>query len=246
MIYDNRDRALVRNGLFALTTLAWILAVWSPGIRAHHHAAARVFSASAAANWLLMLAAMMAPVLIQPFQFVRSSSFASRRMRSTLLFAAGYTVVWMFAGALMISLAAAQRSSRLPPFVSVAAVFLVAFAWQCSPAKQICLNGCHAFRPLVAFSRAADIDALVFGLTHGAWCAGSCWAWMLLPLLLSSGHLVAMAATAVLIFCERLEGPAPVGWRWRGLGRACRIVARRITLVLSPRPQEVNAARFAA
>ena len=56
-------------------------------------------SAGAAVNWLLMLAAMMAPVLIQPIQFVRGSSLARRRARSTLLFVAGYTAVWMFAGA---------------------------------------------------------------------------------------------------------------------------------------------------
>jgi hypothetical protein len=37
--------------------------------------------------------------------------------------------------------------------------------------------------------------------------------------------MMAMAAITVLIFCERLDDPAPVSWRWRGLGRACRIVA---------------------
>jgi predicted metal-binding membrane protein len=245
VIYDDRDRARVRNGLLALTTLAWILALWNPGIHAHHHAIAREFSAIAAGNWLLMLAAMMAPVLIQPLLFIRSSGLARRRTRSTLLFAVGYMAVWMLTGALMILLAAAERSSGLPPFVCVAAVFVIAFVWQCSPTKQVCLNRCHAFRSLAAFGRAADIDALVFGATQGVWCAGSCWAWMLLPLLLPNGHIMAMAVTAVLIFCERLDGPAPVGWRWRGFGRARRIVAGRMNLVLSPRPEEGNAARFA-
>jgi predicted metal-binding membrane protein len=245
VIHDDRDGARVRNGLLALTALAWILALRNPGIHARHHPVAREFSATAAGDWLLMLTAMMAPVLIQPLQFVRSSSLARRRARSTLLFVAGYMAVWMLTGALMIPLAGAERSSGLPPLVRVAAVFVIAFVWQCSPTKQVCLNRCHAFHTLAAFGRAADIDALVFGAAQGVWCAGSCWAWMLLPLLLPTGHTMAMAVTAVLIFCERIDGPAPVGWRWRGFGRARRIVAARMNLLLSPRPQEGNATRFA-
>jgi predicted metal-binding membrane protein len=103
VIYDNRDRVRVRNSVLAVTTLAWVLSIWTPRLsdtHAHHHAMNRgAVSAGAAVNWLLMLAAMMAPVLIQPIQFVRGSSLARRRTRSTLLFVAGYTAVWMFAGA---------------------------------------------------------------------------------------------------------------------------------------------------
>lgn len=236
MIYDDRDRVRVRNAVLAVTTLAWVL-VWTrsmgiPGLsdpHAHHHAISRgAVSASAAVDWMLMLAAMMAPVLIQPIQFVRGSSLALHRTRSTLLFVAGYAAVWMFAGALMLLLAAALGSSGFSLYVRVGAFFLIALTWQCSPAKQACLNRCHVLWALAAFGRAADTDALVFGATQGVWCAGSCWAWMLLLLLLSSGHIVAMAATTVLIFSERLDDPAPVSWRWRGLGRARRIVAGRV------------------
>jgi predicted metal-binding membrane protein len=92
------------------------------------------------------------------------------------------------------------------------------------------LNRCHGLRALAAFGRAADNDALVFGATQGVWCAGSCWAWMLAPLLLPSGHIVAMAAITVLIFCERLDDPAPVRWRWRGFGKTHRIVAERMKI----------------
>jgi predicted metal-binding membrane protein len=187
-------------------------------------------SPGAAVNWLLMLAAMMAPVLVQPIQFVRGSSLARRRTRSTLLFVTGYTAVWMFAGVVMLSLAAALGSSGLPPYVQLTAVFVVALVWQCSPAKQACLNRCHTFWELAAFGLAADSDALIFGATQGVWCTGSCWAWMLLPLLVPGGHIAAMAATAVLIFCERLDDPAPLSWRWRGLGRARRITVGQVRI----------------
>jgi predicted metal-binding membrane protein len=233
-MYDERDRVKVRNGVAAVTALAWILWIWTQGAagtHAHHHSTtASGFPAGAAANWILMLAAMMAPVLIPPIQFLRGTGLARRRTRSTLLFTAGYTAVWMLAGAPILLLAAALGSYGLPPYVPAATVLVVTLVWQCSPAKQACLNGCHAMTELAAFGRAADTDALVFGATQGVWCTGSCWTWMLLPLLLPGAHVAAMAAAALVIFCERLDDPAPAGWRWRGLGKARRIVAGQIRM----------------
>jgi hypothetical protein len=53
---------------------------------------------------------------------------------------------------------------------------------------------------------------------------------MLFPMLLPEGHLVAMAAVAILVFCERLEDPEPPGWKMRGLGKAWRMMAARICI----------------
>ena len=238
MIYDDQDRISVRNAVLAVTTLAWVL-IWLrsisiPGFsvpRVHHHSISHsAVQASATVDWLLMLAAMMAPVLIQPIQFVRGSSLVQRRTRSTLLFVAGYTAVWMFAGALMLLLAAELGGCGVPPGLGVAGAFLIAFTWQCSPAKQTCLNRCHRLRALAVFGSAADTDALVFGATQGVWCVGSCWAWMLL-VVVSSWHIVAMAAITILIFCERLDDPTAVSWHWHGFGRARRIVAGRLKIL---------------
>ena len=176
---DERDRVKVRQAVLAVTALAWAMS-WA-GTTLLHHAAA-----GTAVNWLLMLAAMMAPVLIAPIQFVRASGLARRRTRSTLLFVAGYTAVWIIAGALMLTLAAALRASTLPPYVQVVALLVIALVWQCSPAKQAALNRCHARPALAAFGRAADTDVLVFGVTQGVMCAASCWAWMVLPLLVTA------------------------------------------------------------
>lgn len=207
--------------------------MWTSGranTPAHHHAMDDgAVSVAAVFKWLLMLVAMMAPVLIPPIWFVRGSSLARRRTRSTLLFVAGYTTVWMCAGFVMLSISAALVSG-FPPYGLIAAVFLVALVWQCSPVKQLCLNRCHTVYELAAFGRAADTDALIFGATHGAWCTGSCWAWMLFPLFVPSVHILAMVVTAVLIFCERLDDPAPLSWRLRGLGRARRIIAGQVRI----------------
>jgi predicted metal-binding membrane protein len=170
----------------------------------------------------------MGPVLIHPIQFVRACNLARRRAVSTLLFVAGYTAVWSLVGSVMLLLTARLTLSGLPQSAAAGAILLGAFIWQCSPAKQVCLNSCHALAAPAVFGNSANSDIMLFGATQGMWCAGSCWAWMLLPQIISSGHIITMAAATMLIFCERLDDPVPVGWRFRGLGRARNIVVARL------------------
>jgi predicted metal-binding membrane protein len=183
--------------------------------------------ASLAAGWLLMMVAMMSPVLIEPVRQIRRRSFTHRRARAIALFAIGYAAIWMVVGGLLMTIALAMASFTPQPYVAAAVVACLAAVWQCSPVKQRCLNRCHAPAVLAAFGAAADIDALRYGMTHGRWCAGSCWVLMLLPLLLPMppfwGHVAAMAMASALIASERLEQPAPPRWRVRGAGRAIRI-----------------------
>jgi predicted metal-binding membrane protein len=241
MAYGAPDLARVRNSVLLLSAATWILLLAEPyGMvaRAHFHAArSRVTPlgpsfhmllamnppAALAANWLLMLVAMMAPVLIPPIRHIRQRSFKRRRARATALFAAGYGAIWMAVGAVALSIDLAVNLFAPQSYLPAAALLLLASVWQFSPIKQRCLNRCHAHTALAAFGAAADRDALRFGLRHGIWCAASCWALMLFPLLLPRGHAVAMIAVAFLIFGERLERPMPPSWRWRGLGSVTRI-----------------------
>jgi predicted metal-binding membrane protein len=179
---------------------------------------------SLATGWALMLVAMMSPVLIPPVRYIRLRSFTRRRARSTVLFVAGYAAIWMALGGMLLTIELAVRLLAPQSYLPAAGVVLIALLWQFSPVKQRCLNSCHAHTELAAFGAAADFHALRFGMTHGIWCAGSCWALMLAPLLLPRGHVVAMATVTVLIFSERLEQPNSPCWRWRGLGKATRIV----------------------
>ena len=227
---DDRDRGNVRTAVVAMTAVAWVLLIRSPGTTPHHRVSAGAVSIGTAMTWFLMFVAMMAPVLIAPIQFVRGSSFARRRTRSMLLFSGGYAAIWIFAGVAMLSVAGAMSASIAPPYMTVVAVLVIALIWQCSPPKQISLNRCHTRPTLAAFGRAADTDALTFGLSHGVSCVGSCWAWMLLPLLVPAGHLAAMVAVAILIVSERLDKPAPPVWRWRGLAKVRRTVIGQVRL----------------
>lgn len=187
-----------------------------------------------AVGWALMLAALMPPLIAVPLRHIRDRSFASRRGRAMALFALAYVAVWMMAG-VVLQFIPLVHFVWPGSFVPVAIGMAVALLWQLSPAKQYCLNRCHRVPNLTAFGVAADHHVLVFGLTHGAWCIGTCWALMMLPLLVERGHVLAMAATALFLFSERLERPAPLGWRWHGTTKALRIVIGQVRIRLNPR-----------
>jgi predicted metal-binding membrane protein len=252
MLYSAREFARVRNAVLLLSALTWIvLLAGAGGVLAH--CPAKTFAGtplpasfqmllamnpptSLAAGWALMLVAMMSPGLITPICHIRIRSFTHRRARAIALFVAGYAAIWMAAGGVLILLELAVQLLAPQSYLPAAGIILIALVWQFSPIKQRCLNRCHAHAEVAAFGFAADRDALRFGITHGIWCAGSCWALMLFPMLLPRGHIVAMAAVAVLIFSERFEQPMPPRWRWRGLGKARRLVVAQARIrLLVPR-----------
>jgi predicted metal-binding membrane protein len=191
--------------------------------------------AQLAAGWLLMLAAMMLPLIVAPLRHVRERSFAHRRARAMCLFVTGYGAVWMIAGIVLQILAlqavalAAQLASS-DALVCLALSAAAATLWQVSPAKQWCLNRCHRRPQLAAFGAAADRAAFHFGLSHGAACVGACWALMLLPLFAGHGHVLTMLAVMLFAFAERLENAAPLAWRWRGPGKALRLIAAQVNI----------------
>jgi predicted metal-binding membrane protein len=244
-----RERLHVRTPLLLLSAAAWMLLAVQPGGMALAHCPpammraatwpasldmllARNPPATLALGWALMLAAMMLPLLIAPVRHVRDRSFAQRRARAIALFVSGYTGVWMVAGAVLLSLAMAARLAAPVSLAPVAAAAAIALVWQFSPVKQLCLNRGHAHAALAAFGPAADLDALRFGVMHGVWCVGSCWALMLVPLLVSTGHLAAMAVVSLWLFAEKLDRPMPRRWRVRAPGKAARIAIAQTRILL--------------
>ena len=197
--------------------------------------------AKLAAGWALMIIAMMSPLLIEPLRHVRKRSFAKRRAQSMLLFAAGYMTVWMTAGLALQPAALAAQWAEPAPLMCLGCAAAIALLWQVSPAKQWCLDRCHR-RPHLAAFGAAPRDVFGYGLMHGAACVGACWALMVLPLLLVQAHLLAMVSVTLFILAERLESPAPLAWRWRGLGRALRIITQAHT---HRTPESTISVRFA-
>jgi predicted metal-binding membrane protein len=235
MIYNAQDWARLRNFVLAISLIAWVVILLEPRASSCCSARGAVMSwqillavnppASLAIDWPLMLVAMMAPMLVAPIYHIRISSFAWRRTRSTMLFAAGYGVVWMAAGVGIVAVELVMTGLLPRSYLPATIMGLIAVVWQASPFKQRCLNRCHSHRPLAAFGIAADLDVLRLGLEQGLWCTGSCWTAMLFPMLLPAGHFVAMAAVAVLMFCERLDPPKVPAWQWRGFGTAGRCLS---------------------
>lgn len=242
MTHQARSRRRVTQIVVALSVIAWGLLLidhisrrdgisnsicsaardWLTVVSYDVHLALNALP-SIAFGWMLMLATMMLPTLTAPIFHIYERSFAHRRLRSVSIFVLGYCTVWMLIGILLLAIQVVV--SALLPGSNWPALLMgvVALVWQCSPLKQLCLNRNHNHAELAAFGRAADLSAFKFGITHGFWCVGSCWALMLFPLLLVEGHLVAMLAVTVVMIGERLENPGPLIWRVRGLENLVRI-----------------------
>jgi predicted metal-binding membrane protein len=227
-----REVARVRYPAFAISMVAWTVLLAGPYGLNSHCLSMEDSPHAVVAGWVLMLVAMMTPLTIPALHHVRFTSLARRRGRAIAMFVAGYGAIWIACGIPFVAIERASLTVARDSYVPATFAVLAALIWQASPLKQICLNRCHDNRPIAVFGLEADLDVFRFGLAHGAWCVGGCWALMLFSILLPEGHLAAMAAVAVLVFCERLEDPEPPRWQLRGLGRASRIVIARTRLRL--------------
>lgn len=201
--------------LLAASLVGWaLLLAWGgPGADGHSHHGMPGRGVSAAAAWLLMLAAMMPPLVSGAVHHLWTRSLKRRRWRAIILFAGGYAFVWMMAGWLLVAVATRLAPAAGPAWHAPAAAVLLAVLWQTTPAKQRCLNRCHARPPLSAFGLAADRDAVTYGLATGGWCLGSCWALMLVPLMMGGAHAVAMAAVTATALVERQAPCRRPAWR---------------------------------
>jgi predicted metal-binding membrane protein len=239
MKLNNRDRARVNITILLISAIMWVVLLFNPGGMALAHCPVSDSGASLAsfqmmlamnppsslmAGWFLMLAAMMLPTLITPVRHVMERSFKRRRARSVALFLIGYAVIWMAAGAVLLAVVLMLNLLTPQSYLPAIGVGIIALVWQCSPIKQRCINRGHNHSELAAFGIAADLDVLRFGIMHGVWCVGSCWALMLFPMLLSQWHFAAMGAVTYLMISERLEQPRPLSWRLHFPGKLMRIL----------------------
>lgn len=195
-------------GIHSLPAIAAICAPTLGRLRFAGLAAAAALTRDASPRFLLstsaMILAMMAPLLRIPLTQVWHRSLAQRRTRAVGLFTLGYGVPWIITLATLTYLAMCVRALTAgQPELALLAIGALTVLWQASPLKRRCLAGCHARRPLRAFGHAADFDAVHFGVTAALWCIGTCWALMLLALMLSHAHLLGMAAITAVMLSER-------------------------------------------
>jgi predicted metal-binding membrane protein len=179
--------------------------------------------------WQAMMIAMMLPSswpMLELYRRVAVSSGERYPGLATLAAGAGYFVVWLAFGAAVFAAgfglsATAMRSapiSHAMPLLA-AAILILAGAFQLTPWKQACLQHCrspllflgHAWRPGIR-------GAVRVGMVHGAFCAGCCWALMLIQTVLGVMSLGVMTAVAAVIGIEKLWRRGP--WLARATGVA--------------------------
>ena len=188
-------------------------AMASPGFRAWAPADfAFIF-----AMWAVMMVGMMtpsvAPMVLLYAGVGRKARASGRPIASTAWFFTGYLLVWvgfsvvatgaqwLLAGLTLLSPTMATNSRILAGLVLVAAGL-----YQWTPLKAVCLRQCQAPIAFLASHggfRSDPLGALRFGIKHGAYCLGCCWALMALLFVGGVMNVLWIAGIAILILLEK-------------------------------------------
>jgi len=173
---------------------AWRALGWSPGRLAF--------------DWAAMVLLMMPPLVSAQVAHVGRSVRRACRPRALLAFALGYGGCWVLAGVLLVP-AGLVVSALLPAGFDTAAVLAGALIWSASPPAQAARNRCHRLERVGASGH----GALRHGVLTGGACMAACWAWMVVPLTVATGHSLTMLAVAFYLFAERLAPAGTLRWR---------------------------------
>jgi predicted metal-binding membrane protein len=168
--------------------------------------------------WVVMMAAMMFPS-IAPMVLMHHRIQEGKRARghpashgATVLFVAGYLLIWSAAG--LVGYAVLRAGHELSPgflawdeagpYVAGAVIFAGA-VYQLTPLKHACLRRCRSpFEFLLTAWKPGRVGALRMGVEHGAWCVGCCWALMACLIALGVMSVGWMVFIAGLIALEKL------------------------------------------
>jgi predicted metal-binding membrane protein len=166
-------------------------------------------------SWQAMIAAMMLPSSLPLIRLFASASANQPRPRAAMgAFLGGYALVWSVFGALAFSgdvfVHQAVDSSpwlRAHDYLIAGGTLALAGAFQFSSLKDACLRECrHPGAFLLRFYERGPAGAFRFGRRHGVFCAGCCWALMLLMFAAGVANLWWMAALTGLMVYEK-TGP---------------------------------------
>ena len=183
-----------------------------------------------AVMWGGMMVAMMlpsaAPMILTFDALERRNAQAGRAASRSLVFAGAYLLVWIGYSALAAGAQWALQASGMltPMIVSIsdrltAGLLIVAGLYQLTPLKQACLRRCRTPAGfLMAEWRDGMRGALTMGLKHGLYCAGCCWALMLLLFVAGVMNPVWIVFLTLVVALEKW--PRLPGWIARLFGAA--------------------------
>ncbi|MEP6568073.1 MAG: DUF2182 domain-containing protein, partial [Mesorhizobium sp.] len=169
------------------------------------------------AMWAVMMVGMMtpsvAPMVLLYAGVGRKARASGRPIASTAWFFTGYLLVWvgfslvatgaqwLLAGLSLLSPMMATNSRILAGLV-----LIVAGLYQWTPLKAVCLRQCQAPIAFLASHggfRSDPLGALRFGVEHGAYCLGCCWALMALLFVGGVMNVLWIAGIAFLVLLEK-------------------------------------------
>jgi predicted metal-binding membrane protein len=168
--------------------------------------------------WVVGMAAMMFPAMLPMVLFYNrivtraESNQRTVHVAGTSLFLMGYLATYALLGfaayvAVFISIGLASSAPALSTlaFVGPGLVLIIAGLYQLTPMKVRCLSQCVS--PIGFFaihSRNGLSGAIRMGLSHGIYCVGCCWAYMLVMLAVAAMSIPFMAVLAGVIALEKV------------------------------------------
>jgi len=180
--------------------------------------------------WVVGMAAMMFPAMIPIVTFYNRFSTKVEpnphlaRAVGTPLFLAGYLAVYAglglavyFAVFFAVGVSSAFPGLAVLGYVAPGAVLILAGAYQLVPRKSSFLMQCVS--PIGFFTQHSHrglLGSFRMGLSHGEYCAGCCWAYMLVMFAVALMSLPFMAILSVVIALEKVVMHGAV-WFTRGI-----------------------------
>jgi predicted metal-binding membrane protein len=236
-LLDARSTAMVAMPLVGLGLLGWYITVRQArdmagmvtglgqvGTHMPNNMAAPAFMVM----WFGMMAAMMpptiGPVLLAQRMVVRARGEGAL---TSVAFVASYLAVWLLVGLvpLLAFLAFRDLPMDAPPSAWVrivaGAVLVVAGVYQVTPQKGTCLRACRSPLGFVVRQNARGAGgALRAGGLYGAYCVGSCWALIVVLVVVGLMNLIWMSAIALIFLAEKNWRHAALFTRVAGAGLA--------------------------
>jgi predicted metal-binding membrane protein len=168
--------------------------------------------------WIIGMAAMMFPAMIPIVLFYNKVATKQEpnpsiaRSIGTPLFLGGYLIVYSVLGicaylAVYVAISLSMNYSGLSTLSILAssAILVGTGIYQFTTVKSRCLKNCIS--PMGFFAlhyKTGLLGSLRMGLTHGYYCVGCCWAFMLVMLGVGAMSLSIMAALAGVIALEKV------------------------------------------
>ena len=160
--------------------------------------------------WTLMMAAMMLPSAMPMILVHRRGVAGPDRIQTELrtgIFVGAYVLVWGATG-IAVWIAARISDALLPmaarPF-AVAAILLLAGAYQFTPLKSACLRVCRSPMDFLLTHWYPGVAGEVrLGLEHGLYCLACCWALMAVFVGAGAMGLLWAVIIAVVVFVEKV------------------------------------------